>query len=513
MAALLKVYGIALGIGLIAATVAYGMPVFPYTPDSACYIEQARGLLLRGEFASGLYDTFNPTVTYVPDPLFPPGYPVLIAALTLLSGVPAETVAWFLSLSALAFIPTVMVFSFRHIIGTRAALAIGLLVATTPAIMRWGNIAATDVLSLLLIMLCMGLALKAELSLKRWTVLGLLLGFAYLLRNANLAFILSLGGLIAWQLVFESGQRRPKLICTGALLASFTVVVVPWMLRNWLVFGKIQPYSMPPSTVGVIENSHAFLEAQLAIVILFTDAAAFFARTPLGLSVVLIGVLALCAWVAKNWQTWPKTAKHTLIICTLYCAFGAAVVIAARSKYQWGELISERHALPYLFALLTALALILKYTPLPYKRGIGLSVLAALFLVRLYFMPELYNNNFYQANLYTAANYISQHKHTDPLCTQLNGRLGISNYAFVYRVLCAVPIRHTFPILHGDTFNDEAIQKLLDLPITTGIIVAMLPNHDIDKTSLPLSAKHLHQLNAQGWQVEENGAMGFIIKR
>jgi hypothetical protein len=97
MTRLQTVYCLAILIGLCATTIAYFMPVFPYTPDSACYIEQARSLLARGVFESGLYGTEKPLATFVPDPLFPPGYPVLIASFSLLLSVPPEVVALFLS--------------------------------------------------------------------------------------------------------------------------------------------------------------------------------------------------------------------------------------------------------------------------------------------------------------------------------------------------------------------------------------------------------------------------------
>jgi len=189
------VYSLAALIGLCAATIAYFLPVFPYTSDSACYIEQARTLIHRGVFESGLYGTENPSATYVPDPLFPPGYPILIALFSLLLTVPPEVVAPFLSLTALALIPVCMVFSFRRIVGAAAALLIGLLVEFTSPIIRWGNVASADILSVLLVILCMGLVLKAGDRLMAWFVAGLLVGFVYLLRNANLAFVLSLCGL------------------------------------------------------------------------------------------------------------------------------------------------------------------------------------------------------------------------------------------------------------------------------------------------------------------------------
>ncbi|MCX7098258.1 MAG: glycosyltransferase family 39 protein [Methylococcales bacterium] len=508
------VYGIALVMGLCAAIVAYFLPVFPYTPDSACYLEQARSLLARGVFESGYYGTNDPTASYVPDPLFPPGYPVLIALFSLLVPAPLELVALFLSLVALVLVPSSVVFSFRRLLGDYTVLIIGLLLVSTPAIIRWGNVASTDVISMALVIFCMGLVLRAGERLRAWCVIGLLLGFAYLLRNANLAFVASIGGLLLWSIIFDAENRRQKLIAAGVWGLSFLVVVIPWMIRNFLVFGKIQPYSMPPSTVGFIENTHAFIEAQLNILWLLADTDTFLARHWLGL-VIVAGVLGLLVWRGvKTWKSWPKPDQSALVITVLYCAMGAAIVIAARSKYQWGELISERHAFPYLFSLLVALALILKNAvPSIDKAKWGLALAGILLVLRVSAIPELYAYHFYDADLVAVVKHIKAHKQTDTICSHLNGRLGISNYGFVYRVICAVPARHIFPILHDNVLQDEQIKKLLDLKLGQGIVLTMYPNHDIHKANLPLDQNIQDHFKASGWKIEENGEMGFTLTR
>ena len=490
------------------------MPVFPYTPDSACYIEQARSLLDRGVFESGRYGTENPSITYVPDPLFPPGYPILIALFSLLLSVPPEVVALFLSLAAFVLIPACTVFSFRRVVGAEVALIIGLLVVFTPAITRWGNVASTDILSVLLVMFCMGLVLKAGDRLIAWFVAGLLVGFAYLLRNANLALVLSLCGFLAWSIVFDFENRRKKIVIACVWLLSFSAVVVPWMIRNLIVFGKIQPYSMPPSSVGFIENSHAFIEAQLNVLLLLTNLDAFLARNTLGI-IGLIVISGLLVWqVLTTWNLWQKIEKQAFIIAALYCILGAAIVIVARTKYQWGELISERHALPYLFSLLIILALIFKNTHVKIgKRWLGWALVSGLLLTRIYYIPQLYKHNFWDANVVAVAEQIKKHQQTDPLCTNLNGRLGVSNYGFVYRVICAVPVRHAFPILHGDEFIDEPLKKLVNLTKGQGVVVSIFPDHDVDKKDLPLNQKILNQLSAAGWHVEQNEKTGFILMR
>jgi 4-amino-4-deoxy-L-arabinose transferase-like glycosyltransferase len=514
MTRLQTIYSLAVLAGTGAAIIAYFLPVFPYTPDSACYIEQARSLIDRGAFESGLYGIEKPSVTFVPDPLFPPGYPTLIALFSLLLPVPPENAALFLSLTALALIPVCMVFSFRRVISAEGALIAGLLVVSTPAIIRWGNVASTDVLSVLLIIFCMGLVLKAGDHLTAWIATGLLVGFAYLLRNANLAFVLSLCGFMAWSIVFDAENRRKKIVIACAWLLSFLTVTVPWMIRNLIVFGKIQPYSMPPSSVGLLENTHAFIEAQLNVLLLLKDVDTFLARNILGIISLIFVSGLLVRQILKTWKRWQEIDRQAFIMAGLYCITGAAIVILARTKYQWGELISERHALPYLFSLLIVLALIFKNSTTKMSRQWLFPVLVSgLLLSRIYSIPQLYKYNFYDANVVAVAKQIKKHRQTDPLCTNLNGRLGVSNYGFVYRVICAVPVRHVFPILHGNAFNDEPIKKLLDVPWEQGVVVSIFPNHDVDKDALPLNHALLSQLASAGWRIEQNEQRGFILAR
>src|SRR4051812_42924799 len=79
--------------GLFALWIAMLHGSVPYTPDSANYIEQARSLLAGNGFESRPYWIDDIDVSQRPDKLFPPGYPLVIAVGSVLSGAPAEAVA------------------------------------------------------------------------------------------------------------------------------------------------------------------------------------------------------------------------------------------------------------------------------------------------------------------------------------------------------------------------------------------------------------------------------------
>ncbi len=139
-----KVYVIALFAGLCAASIYFFVPFFPYGYDSVNYIEQARSFMERGVFETIPITLESPENVAVPDHLFPPGYPLLIAISSKLLFVPAEVIAPFLSLAALLLLPVVIVFSFHRIIGLWPSLCIALLVTLTPTTVFFGSIAYTD---------------------------------------------------------------------------------------------------------------------------------------------------------------------------------------------------------------------------------------------------------------------------------------------------------------------------------------------------------------------------------
>ncbi len=101
----------------------------------------------------------------------------------------------------------------------------------------------------------------------------------------------------------------------------------------------------------------------------------------------------------------------------------------------------------------------------------------------------------------------------DVICSHLNGRFAVSNYAFVYRILCAAPVRHVYPPFQQNKFLEESLQGWADLGAKQGIVVSLFPYKDDKESDLPLKQDVVLKLNALGWQVERNEKENLILSR
>jgi len=194
---------------------------------------------------------------------------------------------------------------------------------------------------------------------------GLLCGFAYLTRNAGIAFIAAtIGsfGLLALTRVLSAHATISRL---AYWLAGACLIVVPFLAWNLTMFGSFQPYEMPPSDIGLLTNVRTYLQALL----LDISAVPPIAQLAWAGKVLLImTVLALIL----TWRAWPQFKaiwKHAsqntnlaLLCLGSYFILGAAMVIIARTRYQWGETINLRHVLQYSWAFFAASAVLIAGT-------------------------------------------------------------------------------------------------------------------------------------------------------
>jgi hypothetical protein len=462
----------------------------------------------HGVFEITPFGTGNPDIVSVPDILFPPGYPMLIAISSFLLQLPVEVIAPFLSLVALIALPVVIVFSFHRVIGLLPALSLGILVVLTPAAVRHGYIAFGDTLSIILVIYAIHRLLIADDKPANWFYLGLLTGFSYLLRNANLGLLITIALYLFWQLIVT--QNRKQIITNGLIcLGANILIIVPWLMRNFLVFGKFQPYWMEPSTVSLGENIQDFVKAQLDTLLALDALDELLASSLWGIGLLLILVAVLIYQLITTWQRWEKTEQQAFFVTALYALIGAAMVIAARTKYQWGIHIYSRYALPYSCFIFVALILIVKNTYCKINlRYLG-SGLAIILVMRVYELPKLYEQQryVYDQNVMSTAKQITANQ--DVMCTDLNGRLALSNYAFVYRILCATPARHVFPGFRHNEFIDKSLTEWATLGAKRGVVVSLFP--DKGAGDLPLKQEELNRLNSLGWQVERNTQGNLIL--
>ncbi|MCX7097046.1 MAG: hypothetical protein NTV43_03960 [Methylococcales bacterium] len=510
--AITLVYGVALLVGMVAATIAFFAPFFPYGEDSASYIDQARNVMARGVFEKTPFNIWPTDTVSIPDAIFPPGFPLLLVISSFVLQLPVEQLAPYISLAALLLLPLTIVVCFRRVIGLLPALAIGIVVVFTPTAIRHGYIAFTDTLSLVLVIYSVHRLLVAENKFVDWFYLGLLTGFSYLLRNANLGLLLTISLLLFWRVIAEPENRKAHINNGFVWLAGNAVIVVPWLVRNWLQFGKLQPYWMRPSTVSLGDNCHDYLKAQLDTLLALSEVDKFLANN-LGGNLLLLSVLLLIIQqVLMTWRHWQKIEQQVFFIAVVYTILGAAIVIAARTKYEWGELIHARYALPYLGFILVALVIVVKNTsatiPIRYW-GLGFAII--LLVTRAVELPKLYGYKQRDQTIISAAKHLKHNP--DVLCSHLDGRFAVSNYAFVYRIVCAAPVRHIYPAFGQNRYFDESLPEWARLGAKHGIVVSLFPDMDDQHNEFPLTASSVQKLQALGWQIERNDKENLIISR
>jgi hypothetical protein len=335
---------------------------YPYSSDSAAYIEQARNL----NSGTGMYsppDGYSVETDFEPLALFPPGYPLAIALASRL-GFAEDAVAPWLNRLAAALLPAAMVFGFAGSFGATRLLTAGALVILSPGLLTFQYMALADAIFLLLAILSIGQLVRAPHSGRALLVSGALAGLAYCFRNAGVALLLAVPTALMASSLLRLGPGRVYLT-RGLIWASGAAIfVVPLIGYNVIIFDAAQPYHMPPSTVGLLTNAGMFLAAQVADVLGFRLLGQLSVRDG-GISVLpsvavlglaLVAVLGFAVVTAHAWRRLAQQDKAVVVLLACYVLAGAGVVILARTRYQWGETISIRHAMQYSWAIVILLA-------------------------------------------------------------------------------------------------------------------------------------------------------------
>jgi hypothetical protein len=307
--------------------------------DSAIYIETAQSLLAgRGLQHRVAYD--YGTRVWEPLRLWPPGYPLLIAGLAW-TGLDARLAAIAISIGAsVVVIVMLIVFWSALTHWSLALLGVGML-ALNPAFVALSSHAMSDMpyyAAVLVACWCLDrwTRLDSRTGAWRWLLAaGLLSGVAWTLRNAALAWLFAV-------VVFFLAFRRP----VSALLVWVCGVLAcigPVAIRNALVFGSAQPYSMPPSELSWLDNVRATLyqfRHDFAIPLLIDK-------------YVIVAALLLVSPVIYRWVrartagAWQRVAlTHApLVLLLLFTVSTVVLLIVYRSMY-WGEPINTRYLLP-----------------------------------------------------------------------------------------------------------------------------------------------------------------------
>lgn len=337
---------------------------YPFSSDSIKYHEAARNFL----DGKGLVHSPHGPEPYdqelEPLRMFPPGYSMMIAAAGT-TGMDIETASvWIPRAGWLVAVP-VTVLLFRSLGLSWLAGPLALFSLFSSGVFRPAQQVLTDAPFLALAFLSL-LLFKKALQRPAGGFLpvvasGLAAGLAYSVRNVGLSLLPAVPAALVLASLLRVLPFRRGMKLIGLWIAGTLPVVILLKLRALVEFGTLEPYTMPPSTVGLLANVRWMLYGFMAdltgspllsldVVWTWYKLALISILTLLVVGLSLVGL----AQVLRSDRI-PQLVLAMAVV--IYCSLGVAVVIVARTKYQWGELINERHAGQYT-GLLLALVLL-----------------------------------------------------------------------------------------------------------------------------------------------------------
>ncbi len=347
----------ALAAGVLLVAVydrALGPYRYPYSGDSASYVDMAASIAAQGRPLVTPWDVDPGDQEAIPQPLFPPAFSMLVAAVAPLTGDVRTAVLWPGRVAA-ALLPCLILLLFRGAAGDAVLLWTGMLALCSPGVRNWQFMGYSDLTALVVAVLSLGalarglgLAGTATAPARGWLWLaGVTAGVGYGLRNAGLAVLAASVATLAYAAWRDRGVVRGALY--WAFGAALPLAALAWY--NLATFGELQPYDMPPSTRPWWPNVRDYAAVQLedlGVPFAMTSAAPVAAVAGLA----LLGALLLYAC----WRLRADRRRHGLVtMLGSYAAAGGLMLIASRSRYEWGQLIELRNTLQYSWALALAL--------------------------------------------------------------------------------------------------------------------------------------------------------------
>ncbi|MEP6830113.1 MAG: hypothetical protein ABI963_07220 [Rhizomicrobium sp.] len=335
-------------------------------PDASYYVEAARNLLAgKGVVMTG--DVSDLPKIYVPVSFWPPGFPAMVGFFSKLAGVDPLWMAPRIDWVCWALVPVALLFALRPILNSWYVHIISLLVLISPGTTMIAWLPMTDMPFMLLSIASFGFLFRATGAVVRpipLLVSGILCGLAYLFRNVALAAFAAVIGAYAALVLLRLMSVKVAFQKSLWWGAGAAMMVIPLLIRNLNVFGSLQPYTMAPSTLGYIANIRYFVAAVLGDVVAIRAIHHAVTWNNTAMAGLVVAVL-LATWLMRTramriWRGLDPSAKEIIALLSAYFVAGAAVLIAARSRYQWGEFIDLRHVLQYDWILLAGVALFLE---------------------------------------------------------------------------------------------------------------------------------------------------------
>lgn len=500
------------------------MPTFPYSSDSATYLEQAREFMESGALLNTPWSLMTGPVDKEVGGVFPPGYPLVIAVVAELLGIATEWAMVLPNFLAVFVMPTLVFWIGRRPLGNLSALAVTLLVATAPVMTGGGLVALTDLFSLALVLASLALVINGTRP-ATFACAGVLAASAYGVRNAHLAYVLCLTVLLAFP-VPRGKERLDRGIFWG-WLGGILVVVMPLALRNLHAFGALNPYTMPESTVPFSENARAMIFWIVAEGVGHQRVANWIAGTPLSafLFSLFVALGIVFVQMRRNFVIKRENQEAWLLLLFAVCMSGeAAISVVARTQWQWGEYLGPRHALPVLPMMFLMIGCLARDAKMPIVRK-GLALAFSALLVMHAFgaaRGELLRRGD-MAYINIQQRVISVGK--EFMCEN-DSSLSLSNWAWAFNIYCKANSRHTGFLVKPGGGDNAFASTSLSYPDVISMIrfagtvtrrpikVALFPGQlGWSAADFPLDPNATQALLIEGWIVERNDAKAVFLRR
>jgi len=514
---------------LMAVHLHYRSPDFPFSPDSAFYIEQARNLVNSGSTSTTPYGLSPSDTDQVETGLFPIGFAIAIAAIST-TGIDAKDVAIGISHWSAILLPWLLYLCFRNALGARNALVVAGLSVISPSILLNSSTGLTDMFALALAVAAIGLTLNSRSTLGLIGG-GLLAGMAYALRNAHLALLITMGVYFCYLwLVNNTTNRRVIYKNAASTFLGIAIIVFPVLIRNIYLFGSLNPYQMPPSTIGFVENLRTYLQVLIKDATACSECGNYIAWSVPGL-LALVLVTSCLSWlfIKYVWRNLATAGQNTIVISTTYVLVGSCIVIAARTRYQWGEVINIRHTLQYTpFLLVILLMPAFQNSTELFSKWLGkiqsvFIIILFLFHINFALFSEAFQARNNDSPILTNA-YTAGQKH---LCLPESNTFLISNIAYLFRIECSARVRQTEPV--NIVHNKEMLALVAANEGHDGLMgtIANIKTHSMNRpihagffpgrfgleaSDFPIPDVDQKNLLDSGWEIVSNDKHGLLIQ-
>lgn len=512
--------GIASTLGVVALVISLAYrSEFPYSSDSAAYLQQARSLIRGGGLACTPWGLEELDRVSAPTPAFPPGYPIAVAAMSKLLPISVEKSAVLLNYTALALLPLLVFLSIRKTVGSTWAVLTAGLGSLTPAIIQSANLALSDVFSLAFVVASFGLVLnghRASIAIAA----GILAGLAYSTRNAHVAFLMASAVFLTYR--YLCNRSRSEHVFVLSWLLGVAVILIPLFWRNIALFGTPSPYSMAPSTVPLVENVRGLTFWVLADAIGHQRPAQWLAGSASSAVIFLILAVGLGGIRFRRRGHLGRDLRLCATFSALCAVFVAVVIVFARTKYQL-DMIGARFILQITpFVFITAACLVRAASNRWLRVCVG-GLVATFCLARAWFaigplrvpavveqLPEL--------RAFMAG--------ADVLCSQTGDVLRVSNFGWVFNILCDGRVRHPGFVVRPGSLEQSyssagdaedvlsAIGHVRERTAPRHVLMALFPGQlGFRASDFPLREPRVTRLSRDEWRIERNTPDGLVLRR